>query len=111
MMFGPDAHREGLQPGASTDECFHRRLAINLLGLIMCNASVPAVNTTLFVVANRTTEGPLVKNVGTTDNEGSFQDTVLFDDETARGEIQEVLLLFTNACDNTVGPVIEAVLR
>lgn len=110
MMFGPDVHREGLQPGASSDECFHSRLAVDLLGLITCNASVPAVNATVIIVANRTSEGPLVKNAGATDAKGVFQEAVVFDDEALRiNGIQDVLLMFTNVCDNAVGPIINTV--
>lgn len=71
--------------------------------MIMCNASVPVTNATVFIVANWTSGRSLVKNAGTTDNTGHYQKTVVFDAEIRPAEIQHMRLIFTNACDNTVG--------
>ncbi|KAH7717650.1 hypothetical protein AAVH_14931, partial [Aphelenchoides avenae] len=64
----------------------------------MCNASVPVVNATVFIVANWTSDRSLAKNAGTTDDKGNYQNTVV---EIRPAEIQHLRLMFTNACDNT----------
>ncbi|KAH7719196.1 hypothetical protein AAVH_13354 [Aphelenchoides avenae] len=105
MLFGTDTDGEATrpQPGDTADECFHRRLAVEVFGRIMCNASVPMVSATVTVVANRTGPRPAPVYAGRTDNNGDYRATPVVGFVATRSEMHDMVLVFENTCDDPVG--------
>ncbi|KAH7708897.1 hypothetical protein AAVH_23835 [Aphelenchoides avenae] len=100
MMFGPDPHGEpmALQLALTTDECSHPRRAVDVVGRIMCSESVPMVNATAIVVANRTGTGPQQIYLGMTNNDGTYRETAFIGYGTRGYEVLDMVLMFVNTC-------------
>lgn len=105
MMFGPDPHGEpmALQLALTTDECSHPRRAVDVVGRIMCSESVPMVNATAIVVANRTGTGPQQIYLGMTNNDGTYRETAFIGYGTRGYEVLDMVLMFVNTCGDKVG--------
>ncbi|KAH7719206.1 hypothetical protein AAVH_13364 [Aphelenchoides avenae] len=96
----------GLSYGWDSDTCFHRRLAVNVEGTIMCNESVPMDSARMVVlVKTKNVTGwhvtvVLEGKTSVTLTDGSYDLTVSPGPVSDRDEIEGLHLWFANVCEN-----------
>ncbi|KAH7719193.1 hypothetical protein AAVH_13351 [Aphelenchoides avenae] len=103
VMLEPSGKDPALVPVDDDDTCFHRRLAANANGRLMCNSTTPMVNASLSArinISGHWFTSVLISNKFITDANGTYDVIVWVGDVALRHDIDEIQLMIASTCTN-----------